>query len=296
MNILVTGGMGFIGSNLVKRLLEDNHKVIAFDNLSTGKHSNIAEFQDNPNFRFIEGDVRKCEDFWHIMKGIDYIFHLAAVPSIQRSVNNPFYSNEVNIEGTLNILDAARAFKIKRLIYASSSSCAELLSPYALTKFAGEKYCQLYNDFYGIETISLRYFNVFGKNQSADSDYSAVIPKFIKLMKEDKRPIIYGDGYQSRDFTHVSNVVNANILAMKAKGVTGKVFNVGCGTAINLRTLVKTINELLGKDIKPIYTDRKKGDINYSCADIDRTKTFLNYEPRVRFQEGLERLINETQR
>jgi len=300
MRFLVTGGAGFIGSNIVKRLLELGEFVRVVDNFSTGRKENIEEFLGNPNFELIEGDITNLKIVKKVTQGMDFILHQAAIPSVLRSIKNPLLSNKSNINGTLNILIGARDEKIKKLVYASSSSIygdspklpkqevdpVNPISPYALTKFAGERYCQLFSKLYGLPTVCLRYFNVFGPKQNPDSEYSAVIPKFIKAILNNESPIIYGDGEQSRDFTFVDNVVEANLLAIQSK-VSGEVINIACGQKTSLNDLVRYINHALNKDIKPIYDKPRLGDIKHSLADISKAKEKLNYIPKISLEEGL---------
>jgi UDP-glucose 4-epimerase len=254
----------------------------------------------------IEGDLRSFHIVRAAVKGVDYILHQGALPSVPRSINDPITTNDVNILGTLNILEAAKEFEVKRVICASSSSIygnsetlpkietmpVNPMSPYALTKYAQERYCQIYYNLYGLETVSLRYFNVFGPNQDPTSQYSAVIPKFIKLMSEDKEPIIYGDGSQSRDFTYVENVVLANILACNSEKAPGEMINIACGESYTLLDLVKMINEILGKNIEPRFAPERPGDVKHSLASIDKAKELLGYEVKVDFKEGLTRTID----
>jgi len=306
MTYLVTGGAGFIGSNIVNELLDRGEKVRVLDNFSTGKIENLIPFIHLPNFRFYEGDLRDEATVRNAVKGVDYVLHHGALPSVQRSITDPITSNEVNILGTLNVLEAAKEFQVKRVVYASSSSVygniqasskveslpVGPLSPYAVSKYSAERYCQVYYQLYGLETICLRYFNVFGPHQDPTSLYSAVIPKFIKQMKEDKRPIIYGDGMQSRDFTFISNVVEANILACTTESVGGEVFNIACGKSYTLLELVDTINKAIGKDIQPLFVDDKKGDVKHSLADISKAIKMLKYKPAFNFKAGLEATID----
>jgi len=304
--ILVTGGAGFIGSNLVKKLLEKKAMVRVLDNFITGKRKNIEPFKKNKNFYFIEGDLREYSLVFKAIEGIDFVFHQGALPSVPRSLNDPITTNEINVLGTLNVLESAKKSGVKRIIYASSSSIygenktlpkkenmpVNPLSPYALSKYAGERYCQMYYKIYGLETVCLRYFNVFGPNQDPDSQYAAVIPKFINLMKKNISPVIYGDGSQSRDFTYVDNVVEANISACRATGNTaGEVFNIACGKQFTLLELVDIINEILGKNIKPKFTQPRPGDVKHSFASIEKAKIELGYKPMVGFIEGLKKLI-----
>ncbi|MEW6135594.1 MAG: SDR family oxidoreductase [Firmicutes bacterium] len=306
MKYLVTGGAGFIGSNIVKELLERGEQVRVLDNFSTGKRENLLPFMGNPNLEVIEGDLRSFHIVRDAVRGCDYILHQGALPSVPRSIKDPITSNEVNINGTLHILEAAREFGVKRVVFASSSSVygnseslpkvetmpVAPLSPYALTKYSGERYCQIFHELYGLETVALRYFNVFGPNQDPTSQYSAVIPKFIKLIKEGKRPVIYGDGTQSRDFTFVSNNVEANLLACTAPGVAGEVFNIACGERYTLLDLVNTINEILGTQVEPIFQPPRPGDVRHSLAGIEKAKQKLGFEVKVKFREGLEKICN----
>jgi len=305
MIYLVTGGAGFIGSNIVKELLDRNETVRVLDNFATGKRENILLYKDNPNFRIIEGDLRSFHVVRDAVKGVDFVLHQGALPSVPRSVNDPITSNDVNILGTLNILEAAKEFKVKRVVFASSSSvygnseflpkqedmAVAPLSPYAVSKYAAERYCQIYYQLYGLETVCLRYFNVFGPNQDPTSQYSAVIPKFIKAVNENKQPVIYGDGTQSRDFTFVTNNVEANLLACTAENVAGEVFNIACGVKYTLIELVDEINKALGKDIQPLFDIDRSGDVKHSLADISKAQNLLNYQVKVNFAEGIKRTV-----
>ena len=305
MEYLVTGGAGFIGSNIVKELLKRGEQVRVLDNFATGKRENLFEFRNNKNFELVEGDLRSFHIVRSAVKDVDYILHQGALPSVPRSINDPITTNDVNILGTLNILEAAKEFGVKRVVYASSSSVygnSETLpktedmpiapmSPYALSKYTGERYCQIYFKIYKLVTIILRYFNVFGPNQDPTSQYSAVIPKFIKLMRENKQPIIYGDGKQSRDFTYVDNVVKANILACRNEGIAGEIFNIACGEKYTLLHLVETINKILKKNIEPIFSKERPGDVKQSLAGIEKAKKVLGYKGNYGFEEGLARLI-----
>jgi len=309
-SILITGGAGFIGSNIVKELLKRGERVQVLDNFSTGKRENLYPYKNNKNFRLIEGDLRSFHIVRSVVKGVDYILHQGALPSVPRSINDPITTNDVNILGTLNILEAAKEFGVKRVVYASSSSVygnlevlpkqenmsPAPLSPYALSKYTGERYCQIYFEIYGLETVCLRYFNVFGPNQNPNSQYSAVIPKFIKLINEGQRPTIYGNGTQSRDFTYVSNVVEANILACTADNVAGEVFNIACGENFTILELVETINNILKRNIKPLFDKERSGDVKHSLAKIEKAKKLLDYKPNCRFKEGLKKLIETIKR
>lgn len=307
MRLLVTGGAGFIGSHIVEELLRRGHSVRVLDNLSTGKRENVLMFGDR--VEFIEGDIRSYHIVHEAVAGIDVVLHQAALPSVLRSIRDPITTHEVNATGTLNILQAAKDAGVKRVVYACSSSIygdgPELpkhermtpnpLSPYAASKLAGENYCGVFSRIYGLETISLRYFNIFGPRQDANSQYSAVIPKFIKAMMADQSPTIYGDGEQSRDFTYVGNVVEANLLAATANCDMGVAMNCACHRQITVNELVGHINRILGKNIKPLYTNPRPGEIKHSCADISRAQALLNYKPLVSFEEGL-RLTIEAMR
>ncbi len=303
---LVTGGAGFIGSNIVKELLNRGEQVRVLDNFATGKRENLLPFNGNPNLEVIEGDLRSFHIVRDAVRGCDYVLHQGALPSVPRSIKDPITSNEVNINGTLHILEAAREFGVKRVVFASSSSVygnsetlpkvetmpVAPLSPYALTKYAGERYCQVFYTLYGVETVALRYFNVFGPNQDPTSQYSAVIPKFIKMMKEGRSPVIYGDGTQSRDFTYVTNNVEANLLACTTPGIAGEVFNIACGERYTLLDLVDTINQILGTHIEPIFQPSRPGDVKHSLAAIEKAKDRLGFQVKVRFEEGLRELVS----
>jgi UDP-glucose 4-epimerase len=300
---LVTGGAGFIGCNLVKALLEKNEEVRVLDNFSTGRRENLIPYKND--IEIIEGDIRSYHTTIKAMKNIDYVLHQAALPSVPRSIYDPITSNEVNINGTLNLLHAAVDAGVKRFVYASSSSVygdspvspkhEELTpnpkSPYAVTKLAGEHYCKVFHQIYGLETVSLRYFNVFGPRQNPDSQYSAVIPKFLKLLLNNQAPTIYGDGTQSRDFTYVANNVEANLLACTTENVAGKVYNIACGTNFTLLELVKNLNEILGKNIQPLHAEKRSGDVLHSLADIQKAEKELNYQAKISFKEGLALLV-----
>lgn len=300
---IVTGGAGFIGSNIVKELVKRGETVKVIDNLSTGYKKNLADVKDQ--IEFVEGDIKDLDFLQKEFAGFDYVLHQAALCSVPRSINDPIASNANNIDGTLNVLVAARDNKIKRVVYASSSSVygdQELdykvetlpikpLSPYALNKYAAERYTQLFYEIYGLETVCLRYFNVFGPNQDPDSAYSAVIPLFIKAILKGESPVIFGDGSQARDFTYVENNVEANILAATSSQGAGEVCNIACGSSISLNELVDMINKNLGTDIKPVYRENRQGDIKISKANVDKAKNILGYEPKVNFEEGLKKTI-----
>jgi len=303
LKFLVTGGAGFVGSNIVKELLRLGHNVRVLDNFATGKRENLNEFEKD--IELLEGDIRSYHVVRQAVNNVEVILHEAALPSVPRSINDPITTNEVNVMGTLNILDAAKDAGVRRIVYASSSSIygdnpilpkkedmlPNPLSPYAVSKLAGEKYCQVFAKLYGIETVVLRYFNVFGPKQDPNSQYSAVIPKFIKAINADKQPIIFGDGTQSRDFTYVANVVEGNILSATKEVEPGLVMNCATHSQITLNELVQQINENFGKIIKPIYSINRAGDILHSYADISLAKKHINYYPKVLFNEGLKNTI-----
>lgn len=305
MKYLVTGGAGFIGSNIVEELLKRGEEVRVLDNFSTGKRENLKEFEKDIDL--FEGDVRSYHIVQQAVKGIDVILHQAALPSVPRSIKDPITTNEVNIGGTLNMLDAAVKEGINRFVFASSSSVygnnPELpkhegmvpspLSPYAVSKLAGENYCKVFSSLYGIETVCLRYFNVFGPRQDPNSQYSAVIPKFIKSITSNEEPIIFGDGEQSRDFTYVANVIEANILgATKSININNVTVNCACNEQATLNNLVEFINKLNGSKVKSIYKEKRQGDVLHSFANIDKAKELLNYNPVVKFNDGLKRTYN----
>jgi UDP-glucose 4-epimerase len=299
VRVLVTGGAGFIGSNLVSELLARGHTVRVLDNFSTGHRHNLAGVERD--IELIEGDLRSYERVHHAVRGCEVVFHEGALPSVPRSVQDPITTNEVNVVGTLNVLLNARDEGVRRLVFASSSSiygdapgfprteaAAPMpLAPYPVSKLAAERYCRVFSNVYGLATVALRYFNVFGRNQDPASQYSAVIPRFISAMREGRAPTIHGSGEQSRDFTHIDNVVSANMLAMDAPDAWGRVFNVACGTPRSLNELVEILNHMLGSEIEPIHTAPRPGDVDRSWADISQAEKVLGYEPIVDFEEGL---------
>jgi len=300
---LVTGGAGFIGSNTAEQLVRRGETVRILDNFSTGKKENIAKFKDG--IELIEGDLRDLEIVKRAMMGVDFVLHEGALPSVQRSVEDPLSTNRVNILGTLNVLLAAREAKVKRMVYASSSSVygdssilpkKEVMktspqSPYAVTKLIGEEYCRIYYTIYGLETVGLRYFNVFGPRQDPSSQYAAVIPKFITLMLRGESPPIYGDGEQSRDFTFIDNVTEANLQACRAEGAAGKVFNIACGKSVTINELLQRLNGILETRIRPTYQSPRKGDVKHSLADISKAGEILHYTPEIEFNEGLKKTV-----
>lgn len=296
---LVTGGAGFIGSHLAEELVKRGENVRVIDNFFSGKAENMASFIND--VEFYEGDIRDEELLKKIMPGVDYVLHHAAVASVPRSVENPEESTEVNVMGTLNVLRRAAENKVKRLVYAGSSSAygnsdtekkSELeapdpISPYAVTKLAGEYYCRSFAYIYGLETVVLRYFNVFGERQDPKSLYSAVIPLFCAAAKEGRPATIYGTGRQTRDFTYVKNNVEANLLAAKTPGISGEVINIACGRTVDLIELHSAINRIMGKDLPPVMAPPRVGDVMHSSADITKAKKLLGYEPKFSFEEGL---------
>ena len=313
-SILITGGAGFIGSNLCEYFLNKNHKVTCLDNLATGHYKNIESFVDNKNFTFINADIRILSDCHLAVKNIDYVLHQAALGSVPRSINDPIATNEVNISGFLNLLIASRDAGIKRFVYAASSSTygdsealpkvedviGKPLSPYAVTKYVNELYADVFSKTYGLETIGLRYFNVFGKKQDPDGAYAAVIPKFIKHLLNHENPIINGDGNYSRDFTYIDNVIQMNELALftENKNAVNTVFNTAFGEKNTLNELVVILKEYLSEfdseiaNINPIYGKNRIGDIPHSLASIDKAKNLLNYDPKYSLKAGLRESIN----
>ena len=300
---LVTGGAGFIGSNLVEHLVRAGEKVRVIDNFSTGKRENLSSIPGQ--FEFVEADIRDLEAIRPAFEGVEFVLHQAAVPSVPRSVEDPVTSHEANVTGTVNVLLAARDAGVKRVVIASSSSVygnnprlpkheemvPQPLSPYAASKLATEGYALAFFHVYGLETVCLRYFNVFGPRQDPKSQYAAVIPKFITAMLNGKPPTIYGDGEQTRDFTYVENVIQANLKAAHADGAAGRVFNIACGQRISINELVRILNEILGTDIEPVYDEPRPGDVKHSLADISAAREVLGYEPEVDFAEGLRRTV-----
>lgn len=306
---LVTGGGGFIGSNLVEALLARGQRVRVLDDFSTGRRENLAEAptwakRGGGAFELLEGDIRDAETCRRAVDGADYVLHQAAMPSVQRSVKDPVSSNAVNVAGTLNVLVASRDAKVKRVVFASSSSLygesetlpkvetmpSAPISPYGLQKLAGETYCGLFWRLYGLPTVALRYFNVFGQRQDPGSEYSAVIPKFIRAIKAGKTPTIFGDGEQTRDFSFIDNVVGANLAACEAgEGAFGLAFNIACGERISLNDLVRQLGEFAGRDVSPAYAPARPGDIRHSLAGIERAERLLGYRPSVDVREGLRR-------
>ncbi len=325
MRFLVTGGAGFIGSHIVERLLKEGHHVRILDNFSSGKEENLSFALDpqtanrkptTESFELIRGDIRDYATCLRACDSMNYILHQAALRSVPESLEEPHEYNAVNIDGTVNMLKAALAKKIKRFVMASSCAVygeaksfpqketdpCYLISPYALTKLAGEYYCRIFSENYGLETVALRYFNVFGPRQSLEDEYAIVIPKFITCMLEDQNPPVHGSGRQSRDFVYVENVVQANILAATVSlnrpssivphpSVRHEVFNVGTGTANSVLDLVASLNKVMGKSIAPKFTPSRPGDVFKAQADISKAETILGYKPVVTFEEGLKRTV-----
>ena len=302
----VTGGAGFIGSHLVERLVADGQDVTVFDDFSTGRMENIAHLEGR-GLTVIEGDVRNAKAVAKAMKGVHFVFHHAALPSVARSVEEPLETHATNVGGTLNVLEAARDAKrtVKRVVYASSSAvygdtptlpkvetmATQPLSPYAVSKLAGEHYCRAYTVNYGVETVALRYFNVFGPRQDPESPYAAVIPLFVKALLGRAKPVVFGDGKQTRDFTHVDNVVEANLAACTAAKAPGNVFNIAGGSRVTISGLANMIGEILEVEREPRLKPARSGDIRHSLADISRAEEFLAYRVRVNLREGLAKTV-----
>lgn len=302
MLMLVTGGAGFIGSHLVDALVSEGHEVRVLDNLATGNPDNLRY---SPKVEFIRGDIRDLDTVQRSAQGVSVVFHQAALPSVPRSIADPVSCHDVNATGTFNVLFAARDAGARRVVFASSSSVygntpelpkresmpTKPLSPYAAAKLLGEHYARLFFQLYGLETVGLRYFNVFGPRQNPNSEYAAAIPKFIRLILAGDQPAVYGDGEQTRDFTPVQNVVDANLGAAFSPLAPGKVYNVGCGGRISLNTLLSLIGEKAGRQVRPEYLPAKAGDVRDSLADIESARRDLGYEPRMRIETALQALV-----
>lgn len=306
--VLVTGGAGFIGSHTVDALLERGLSVWVIDNLSTGTLRNLKRWKGNPNFHFAKGDVTKSKPLRDIAGKVEAIVHLAALVSPKISVANPELANDVNVSGTLKVLQAALRRHVEKVVFASSSSvygnstmnpipenaALDPISPYGVSKLAAEKYCRAYHVVYGLKTVSLRYLNVYGERQSSNP-YSGVIAIFARNLLDGKRPKIFGDGRQTRDFIHVSDVVNANLLALRSKQGVGGSFNIGTGQATSIRELYQVLASLIGIDLKPVFAQRRPGDIEHSCARIDRATKILGFRPRLSLQAGLRLFVRSLQ-
>jgi nucleoside-diphosphate-sugar epimerase len=300
---LVTGGAGFIGSHLVEALVKRGDKVRVLDNFSTGKRDNLTPFQNQ--IELIEGDLRSYHIVREAVQGVDCVFHKGALPSVPRSINDPITTNEVNVGGTLNVLDASKEAGVRRIVYASSSSVyganpdlpkhedatLKPISPYAVSKLAGERYCHVFSTTYGLETVALRYFNVFGPRQDSRSGYAAFIPKFVIGLLLGTPLVIDGDGEQSRDFTYVDNVIKANLLASQVEGVSGKVFNIACGRSMSLNEVVKSLQMMSDQQGQISYGPPRPGDVPASLADISQARDELGYIPEITAEKGLGKVM-----
>ncbi|MNS00024.1 UDP-glucose 4-epimerase [compost metagenome] len=312
--ILITGGAGFIGSNLCDYFLSKGYKVVCLDNFATGHRHNLKDFADNANFRLIEGDIRNLSDCENAVRGVDYVLHQAALGSVPRSIIDPITTNDVNVSGFLNMLVASRDAKVKRFVYAASSSTygdsvglpkvedviGKPLSPYAITKYVNELYAEIFSKTYGLETIGLRYFNVFGRKQDPKGAYAAVIPKFVMQLMQLESPVVNGDGNFSRDFTYIDNVIQMNELAMTTKNESAinTVYNTAFGDRTTLNDLLQYLKEYLSKydpkiaDVEVVHGPNRAGDIPHSLASIDKAKSLLGYQPQYSMQEGLKEAVN----
>jgi nucleoside-diphosphate-sugar epimerase len=304
MRALVTGGAGFIGSHLARRLLGDGHEVRVLDNFSTGNRANLAPIADE--IEIVEGDIQSYERAHNAVRDCEVVFHEAALPSVPRSIQDPLTSTAVNVIGTLNLLLASRDSGVRRVVYASSSSiygadptlpkredrAPRPISPYAVAKLASEGYCRSFSQVYALETVALRYFNVFGPGQDPHSQYAAVIPKFITALMREEAPVVFGDGEQSRDFTYIDNVVDANLLAADAEGASGEAFNIACGDRISLNHLLEELRGIIGVGTEAIHLDPRPGDVPHSLADIGKAEEILGYRPGVEFSDGLRRTVD----
>jgi len=309
IRVLVTGGAGFIGSNLVQALLRRGDAVRVVDDFSTGRKENLRfshmAAEAAARLEIVEGDVGDPDLCASVVRNVDYVLHQAAIPSVPRSVEEPLRTNRVNVDGTLNLLVAARDGGVRRVVFASSSAvygnapgfprkestAPDPLSPYAVQKLTAENYLRVFYNLYGLETVALRYFNVFGPHQDPESEYAAVIPRFIKALLTGRRPAVYGDGEQSRDFTYVRNVVHGNILAMEAEGAPGKVMNLACGERLTLNTLLDMLRSIMGTDVEAHYTDPRPGDVRHSHADISLAEKILGFQVQVTAEEGLSKTV-----
>lgn len=303
MRYLVTGGAGFIGSNTVDELVRRGDSVVVLDDLSSGREENLAEVRNK--ITFIKGSVTDLEVVRKAMHEAEFVLHLAARTSVPRSVKDPIETNKINIDGTLNVLVAAKELKVKRVVFAASSSAygetpilpkvetmqPQPISPYGVTKFVGELYSQAFGRCYGLENLSLRYFNIFGPRQDASSPYSGVLAKFCSAFLEDSPPVVFGDGEQTRDFTYVENAVQANLRACAAPNVSGRVFNVGCGARVSLNDVLRVLGKITGKTLEVKYEPPRDGDIRDSQADISQARALLGYDPQIGFEDGLSRTL-----
>ncbi len=301
MRYLVTGGAGFIGSNTVDELVRRGHSVVVLDDLTSGKEENLAEVRSK--ITFVKGSITDLEAVQKAIHQAEYVIHLAARTSVPRSVKDPLDTNRINVDGTLNILVAARDNKVKRVVFAASSSAygetptlpkvetmqPHPISPYGVTKYVGELYAQTFGRCYGLENVSVRYFNIFGPRQDPGSPYSGVLSKFASAFLEDTQPVVFGDGEQTREFTYVDNAVQANLLACEAPSASGEVINVGTGSRISLNQTLQSLRKITGKNLQAKYEPTREGDIHDSQADISKARELLGYEPTVQFEEGLER-------
>jgi nucleoside-diphosphate-sugar epimerase len=303
VKMAITGGAGFIGSNLAEHLLNRDFSIIVIDDLSTGKEENFAGWAERAGsrFEFLQTDINQTDLLRRAFKGITYVFHLAAIPSIARSIVNPAATQAANINGTLSVLTAARDAGVKRVISASSTSIygddpnlprkeeliGRCLSPYALSKFVTEEYGRLFYQLYGLETVALRYFNVFGPRQDPNSDYAAVIPRFSTRLLSGQAPVVYGDGEQTRDFTYIANVVDANWKAATSPNIAGEAFNIGCGARTSLNQLIEKMNDILGSRIQPKYEAERQGDARHSLADVSKAVRMIGYSPTISLEAGL---------
>ena len=308
MKILVTGGAGFIGSHIAERCVRDGHDVRVYDNLSSGRRENLATFADR--VELIEADVRDAPQLEYYAAGCDVIFHEAAVVSVPYSIEHPQETHDVNIQGTINVLEAARRQKVKRVVFACSAAvygeeptlpkvetmAAQPISPYGIEKITGEHYLHVWNRLYGVEAVSLRYFNVFGPRQDPRSPYSGVISVFVDRALRGVAPTVYGDGLQSRDFVYVANVVDANIRAATTPAAAGRAYNVGCGQKTTLRELAAILGRIVGKNLEPVYAEARAGDIRESVADISRARAELGYTAEIGVEEGLRALVDHVRR
>jgi dTDP-glucose 4,6-dehydratase len=302
--VLVTGGAGFIGSHLVDRLLEEGFRVRVVDNFFSGDQKNLAQHKDNKLFEFVEGDIRDFDLVKTVIKGVDFVLHQAALVSVPRSCEDPVLSNEINVVGTLNLLQACVDADVKRFVFASScaiygdsdllpiteDSPVKPLSPYAIDKYACEEYARIFSETYGLETVGLRYFNVYGPRQKVGS-YSGVISVFVNCFLDNKSPTVFGDGNQTRDFVHVKDVVNANLLALAKENISGEVFNISSGKKITINSIIEIIQKIMDKKSEVFYAEPRSGDIRHSFANIKKAQNVLGYKPSVKFEEGLREVV-----